>query len=69
MALIRFILVGLLAFVVIRFLVRLVAEVRSFVSGRTEGAARAPQRREQRDIQDATFEDLTGENHEQKPGP
>ena len=69
MALIRFILIGLLAFVIMRFVARLIAELRSFTSGRPDGAARPPRRRETRDIQDATFEDVTGKNNDEKPQP
>lgn len=69
MALIRFILIGLLAFVIMRFAARLIAELRSFASGNPKDAARPSGRRETRDIQDATFEDVTGKNNDQKPQP
>jgi len=68
-ALIRFILIGLLVFVIMRFAARLIAELRSFASGRPNDAARPPRRRAPRDIQDATFEDVTGKNNDQKPQP
>lgn len=66
MALLRFILIGLLVFVIMRFVARLIRELRSSASGRADGAGTSPRMHETRDIQDATFEDVTGEKHDQK---
>ena len=69
MALVRFVLLAILAFVIMRFVARLIAELRSVRSGRRDSGPKSPRRRETRDIQDADFEDVTGENHDQKPQP
>ena len=71
MGIIRFVLVGILAFILLRFLVRLIAEVRSFLSG-TQGPWPRPREKpakeqDLRDIKDATFEDVADDTKNEKP--
>lgn len=73
MGIIRFILIGILAFILIRFLIRLISEVRSFL-GQMPGSRPRPGTKtgkdsELRDIKDATFEDVKDEKENQRPEP
>jgi len=69
---IRFVLVGILVFVILRFLTRLWAELRTYLSTGHQPQPGSPQngkrRENHRDIQEAKFEDVTDkENNDKTP--
>ncbi|MBE0557440.1 MAG: hypothetical protein IH628_09425 [Proteobacteria bacterium] len=67
MGFVRFVLIGILVFILLRFLTRLIAEVRSFLAGRPTTRPKAQQGEDHRDIRDATFEDVTKQDEKGTP--
>ncbi len=71
MGFVRFVLIGILLFVFVRFLFRLVSELRSYLSHPQGVQGRGMQRpepgRETRDIKDAKFEDVKNDNEKEGP--
>ena len=74
MGIVRFLLFGILVYVILRFATRFVAALRAFMA--SGAAGQGPESRDgsrrrdvPRDIKDATFEDVTGGNGKKPPEP